>query len=82
MGDVGAAWWLWMVVLGGSGFVLGSLVLFAMPAPVIPRLVAVGLVLAALVLAASHLARAPVTWRDRLPSRGMRRKWRVPELPR
>ena len=51
MREVGVAWLLWILVLGGSGFALGSLVVFTMPAPVILRLVAAGLVLAALVLA-------------------------------
>jgi len=51
MREVGVAWLLWILVLGGSGFALGSLVVFTMPAPIILRLVATGLVLAALVLA-------------------------------
>lgn len=48
---MGEAWLLWVLVLGGSGFALGSLVVLTMSAPVILRLVAAGLVLAALVFA-------------------------------
>ena len=51
MREVGVAWLLWILVLGGSGFAIGSLVVFTMPVSVILRLVAAGLVLAALVLA-------------------------------
>jgi hypothetical protein len=51
MGEVGAAWLAWMLLLGGSGFAIGSLVVLTMPAPVPVRLGAAGLVFATLVLA-------------------------------
>ena len=52
MGEAwGAAWLLWILTLGGSGFALGSLVVFTMSAPVTSRLVAAGLVLSAVVFA-------------------------------
>ena len=52
MGEAwGVAWLLWILVLGGGGFALGSLVVFTMSASVTLRLVAAGLVLAALVFA-------------------------------
>ena len=52
MGEAwGVAWLLWILALGGSGFALGSLVVFTMSAPVTLRLVAAGLVLAAVVFA-------------------------------
>ncbi len=48
---MGEAWLLWILLLGGSGFALGSLVVFTMSATVILRLFAAGLVLAAVVFA-------------------------------
>ena len=48
---MGEAWLLWMLVLGGGGFALGSLIAFTMSATVAWRLVAAGLVLAAVVFA-------------------------------
>ena len=46
---MGEAWLLWILVLGGSGVALGSLVVFTMSATVTLRLVAAALVLAACV---------------------------------
>lgn len=51
MREVGVAWLLWVLVLGGGGCALGSLVVFTMPAPFSSRLVAAGLVFAACFLA-------------------------------
>ena len=48
---MGEAWLLWILALGGSGFAIGSLVVFTMSAPVTLRLVAAGFVLAAVVFA-------------------------------
>jgi hypothetical protein len=51
MREVGVAWLLWMLVLGGSGCALGFLAVLTMPAPAVSRVAAAGLVFAACVLA-------------------------------
>lgn len=52
MGEAwGGAWLMWMLALGGSGFAVGSLVVFTMPASFTVRVVADAVVLAAVVLA-------------------------------
>ena len=51
MSEVGVAWLLWIVVLGGGGFALGSFIVFTMPARFIMRFAGAVLVFVALVLA-------------------------------